>query len=171
MASAAVNRAEIEKIVRKVVNEQQQSNGQATLKAIRHVSDILTDEVIPNLPEKAGDGEAEPDDISHSGKSSMSFGARAVDDGGVSEGDEADDTESPNDSDDSGTDIPPAVLEAYKTLSHALTAEQADALSAFFAALSAELEGSGDESPSDSDDVDDAIGDDDAEHGTRAALG
>ena len=58
------------------------------------------------------------------------------------------------------------------TLSQALTAEQAEALSTFFSALGQELDGHGDDSPSDSDDdMDDTAGYEDSDDGTRASLG
>jgi len=56
MATPAVNRSEIEKIVRKVLDEER-PDGAAALKAIKRVSSLLTEEVIPNLPEKGHEGD------------------------------------------------------------------------------------------------------------------
>lgn len=132
----------------------------------------MTDEVIPNLPDKSGDGEADPGDMGHSGKAPMSFGARAMPNGGVTDGGDADNDASPGDHDEGSRDMPQAVLDAYETLSQALTAEQAEALSTFFSALGQELDGHGDDSPSDSDDdMDDTAGYEDSDDGTRASLG
>jgi hypothetical protein len=51
--------AAVEKIVRKVLDEELSETKEATLKAIQKVSRLLTEQVIPNLPDDAD--QEEPD--------------------------------------------------------------------------------------------------------------
>jgi hypothetical protein len=137
MAAAAVNRSEIEKIVRKVLDEERPDGSAATLKAIKRVSNLLTDEVIPNLPDKNGAGnEDEPDttDDQDSGTVSHAFAARSA---GPDDG--APDEDTGSDADDENADVPSPVMQAFEALYQELSPEQATALADFFTAVSQEL--------------------------------
>jgi peptidoglycan hydrolase-like protein with peptidoglycan-binding domain len=57
MATATVGRSDIEKVVRKILNEERTEKERATMRAIRRVSSLLTEQIIPNLPGNAEAGE------------------------------------------------------------------------------------------------------------------
>jgi hypothetical protein len=154
--------ATIEKVVRKVLKQEQDADEKATLKAIQRVSRLLTDQVIPKLddPQEDEDTGADSDadsDADSSQARGRSFAAAATpDDGpGIPEGE---DGETP-------PEIPEAVNHAFEELYSTLSQERATALAAFFTAISQELggdEGADDEN-ADTDDEDADNADDDAE--------
>jgi hypothetical protein len=117
---AMAHKTDIERIVRKVLEEEQGDAGEATLQAIRRVSRLLTEEVIPNLPE-----EQEPE-------AGATFGSRAADGDdegpGIPEGDEP-----------PATDTPESATQALEQLLGTLSSEQASALAAFFTAVQNEV--------------------------------
>src|SRR5262245_36749774 len=103
------NTTSIEKIVRRVLDEELDERNGATLEAIERLGRVLTEEVIPRLPDDAG-----ADDI-----------------------DPADDADMPEEELPAGA-VPAAVSEALEALYASLTAEQANALEELFAAIAQE---------------------------------
>ncbi len=83
MATATIGRADIEKVVHKVLKEERAENDRTTLRAIQRVSSLLTEQVIPNLPDN---GEADEESRSHdeydekhdSGQGSRVFASRSA---------------------------------------------------------------------------------------------
>ena len=125
----ATQTASIEKIVRKVLDEELEQRNEATLEAIEQVSRVLTEEVIPRLPEdEAGHEEEEP-----TGSNGRTRAMRAAQHGSD---DPADEPQIPEDEDEPPLQtVPDAILELFEALYASLTAEQADALAELFAAI------------------------------------
>jgi len=147
MATATVRPADIEKVVHKVLKEERAANDRTTLRAIQRVSSLLTEQVIPNLPDKAEVDEDSPDehDEEHdSGPGSKVFASRSAhaDDDVAGDGTPSDD--------DQAAEVPEQVMEAFAALYRSLSPEQAEALGAFFTAVSEEL-GQSDEGHEDED--------------------
>jgi hypothetical protein len=153
--------ATIEKVVRKVLKQEQDADEKATLRAIQRVSRLLTDQVIPKLDDPQEDEDTDADSDADSGPvRGRSFAAAATpDDGpGVPEGEDG----------ETRPEIPEAVNQAFDELYSTLSQERATALATFFTAISQELggdEGADDENPDDedADDEDADNADDDAE--------
>jgi hypothetical protein len=150
MATATVRGADIEKVVRKVLKEERAENDRTTVRAIQRVSSLLTDQVIPNLPANAeadgptgsqDDYDEEQNDSTPGSRMFASRAAHAAD--GV-----GDDEDS---SDDETAAVPGQVTDAFAALYRTLTPEQAEALAAFFTALSEELGQSGEGNEGDED--------------------
>jgi hypothetical protein len=151
---------EIERIVRKVLDEEQEE----TIGAIRELTTLLTEHVIPQLSkgdgeidtgddidsdEEGGSDEAvdseEDDSMTMSGfddddtgsafedRDSTSFGRRTKPNGHG--GDEEEET--PDE------DVPRAALDAFTALYHSLTSEQASALAEFFTVIDSEIDDEG----------------------------
>jgi hypothetical protein len=143
---------DIERIVRKVLNEEQDE----TVGALRELTTLLTEEVIPKLSKMDGDEIGEGDDIDsgdevdpdeeadsdEGGSMTMSgfddddatsFGQRTKPNGHG--GDEEDETPE--------EELPRAAVDAFTALYHALTSEQASALAEFFTVIDSELDDEG----------------------------
>jgi hypothetical protein len=156
MAAATAGRTDIEKVVRKVLKQERDENDRTTLKAIQRVSSLLTEQVIPNLPDNGdADDEAASDDEQDeqggehpSSARSAVFASRSA----HAADDVADDGD-PSD-DDQAAEVPDQVMEAFASLYRTLSPEQAEALGAFFTAVSEAL-GQGDEGHEDEDAGDD----------------
>jgi hypothetical protein len=151
----ATSTANVEKIVRRVVKQELDADGKATLKAIQRVSKLLTNDVIPKLDEPVDD-----DDDADAGAPSpraRSFAAAPPTDGpGIPEGEDPDRSE-----------VPEAVTQAFEQMYGTLTQDRAEALAAFFTTVGDELRG--DEGADDDGNADDedAVSDDEgeADHG------
>lgn len=117
----STTRAEIEKVVRKVLQEEQGKTDEATLKAVQRVSTLLTTQVIPKLSDDSGEGRAatDTDDVSP-----------------VPE-----EPEIPEEGDEPPAEgIPQAAKAAFEELYKSLSAEQAQSLAALFTAIGEEPE-------------------------------
>jgi hypothetical protein len=148
--AAATN--EVERIVRKLLKEDRDD----TLSAIQELSAILTEQVIPKLANRGdgdGDGDAdwadesdaaEDEDTDQEGPISMS----AFDDegeapsrrrkpGSTNGREDGDDVEVPE------GEVPPAVMEAFSSLYHTLSSEQAAAFAELFTTIDGELDDEG----------------------------
>jgi len=155
MATAAVNRSEIEKIVRKVLDEER-PDGAAALKAIKRVSSLLTEEVIPNLPEKGHEGDDsgsgnEDNADADSPSQPRAFGVRSA---SAEDNEDTPDDDTGSDADDENAEVPGPVMQAFESLYHELSPEQATALASFFTALSEALkahDGADEDEDSDTD--------------------
>lgn len=141
---------EIERIVRKVISEEQDE----TTEAIRELMTLLTEQVIPKLSQGAGDEdevdvgeEADTDEDAESDEDDgMTLSAFEDDDAtsvgrrpkpnGHGGGDEEEE-ESPD------QDLPRAAVDAFTTLYNSLTSEQASALAEFFTVVDSELDDEG----------------------------
>ena len=119
MATATVKQADIEKVVHKVLEGERAENDSTTLRAIQGISTLLTEQVIPHLPDDTG----ADDDI--------------ADEGNASDHEQT-------------AEVPAQVMEAFAALYRSLSPEQAEALGAFFTAVSEELS-QGDEGHEDED--------------------
>jgi hypothetical protein len=117
---AAATKTDIEKVVRKVLDEQHDRSASGpTLEAIQRVSRLLTDQVIPRL---------------------------GVDADGVETGDDEGDPVGADDGADAPAgDVPAAVSEAFEAAYRSLSAEQAEALAALFTAIGQEMGAGGEE--------------------------
>lgn len=138
--------ATIEKVVRKVLDDELNESREATLKAIKQVSRLLTEQVIPNLPDEADQADDEPDEetpVRGNGKS-RAFGVRAANPG--AEPDDNPDMPDDGEEEPPAHDVPAAVTEAFQEVYGSLSAEQAKALAAMFTAISEEA-GSEEEEP------------------------
>ncbi|MGH8666316.1 MAG: hypothetical protein ACREUX_18800 [Burkholderiales bacterium] len=129
----ATQTASIEKVVRKVLDEELEQRNEATLEAIERMNRVLTEEVIPRLPEdEAGYEEEEP---TSSNDRTRAMRARAQP--GME--DPADEPQIPEDEDEPPLQtVPEAVHEALEALYASLTADQADALAELFTAIAEE---------------------------------
>ena len=128
----ATQTASIEKVVRKVLDEELEQRNEATLEAIERMSRVLTEEVIPRLPE---DEDATYDEEEPAGSSGRTRAMRA---GRAQHGsdDPADEPHIPEDEDEPPLQtVPEAIREVFEALYASLTAEQADALAELFAAI------------------------------------
>lgn len=125
----AATTASVEKIARKVLKQELDTDEKATRKAIQRVSQLLTDEVIPKLEEPVDDEDADAESPS---PRPMSFAAAATpDDGpGIPEGEDQNDS-----------DVPETVTQAFEKLYGTLTQDRATALAIFFSAVGDELRG------------------------------
>lgn len=130
--------ATIEKVVRKVLDDELSESKEATLKAIQQVRRLLTEQVIPNLPDEGDQADDEPaDETPAAGK----FGSRAMSGRASRHGSDAgDNPEIPEDGEDDPptSEIPATVTEAFDEVYSSLSAEQAKVLAAFFTAISEE---------------------------------
>jgi len=123
--------ASIEKVVRKVLDEELEQRNEATLEAIERMSRVLTEEVIPRLPED----EYASYDEEPAGSNGQTRAMRA---GRAQHGsdDSADEPQIPEEDDEPPPQtVPEAIREIFEALYASLTAEQADALSELFAAI------------------------------------
>jgi hypothetical protein len=140
----ATNTASIEKVVRKVLDEEFEQRNDATLEAIERMSRVLTEEVIPRLPDDDADaGYDEDEPTEGNGR------ARAMRAGHAKPGidDPADEPDTPEDEDElPQQSVPEAVSEAFEALYASLTAEQANALAELFAAIAEDPADEADES-------------------------
>lgn len=139
----ATSSNEIERIVRKVLNEEQDE----TIDAIRELSALLTEQVIPRLS-KGDEDESEADEdvdadqgdvvsmSAFSDEDAPSSGRRAKPNGRSGH----DDEEEANPPDQ---DVPTAVMDAFATLYSTLSSEQASALAELFTVIDSELDGEG----------------------------
>lgn len=153
MATAAVRPADIEKVVRKVLDEERVENDRTMVRAIQRVSSLLTEQVIPNLPDNSEvDGEIDSDDEHDeehdSGPGSKMFASRSA-----HAADDIADEGSPSD-DDQTAEVPEHVMEAFAELYRTLSPEQAEALGAFFTAISEDLSQAGDTHEDEDEDED-----------------
>jgi hypothetical protein len=128
----ATETASIEKIVRKVLDEELEQRNEATLEAIERMTRVLTEEVIPRLPE---DEDATYDEEEPAGNSGRTRAMRA----GRAQSEIDDPTDESDISEDEDEPplqtIPGAIREVFEALYASLTAEQADALAELFAAI------------------------------------
>lgn len=144
MATATVGRTEIEKVVRKVLKQERDENDRTTLRAIQRVSSLLTDQVIPNLPDNAegdeetGSHDEDDEDAEHDGQHASGPGSTVFATRSAHAADDVADDGTPSD-DDQAAEVPEQVMEAFATLYRSLSPEQAEALKAFFTAVSEEL--------------------------------
>ncbi len=140
---------EVERIVRRVLKEEQDE----TVSAIQELSTLLTEQVIPKLSDGAN------------GKSDWDAGDDAVQDDDANQDDDADQDDAVSmsafdeegttsrrgrpspDEDDEGDaedrpeeEIPRAVLDAFTTLYHTLSSEQASALAELFTVVDSEID-------------------------------
>jgi hypothetical protein len=141
MATATVKQADIEKVVHKVLEDERAENDRTVLRAIQRVSSLLTEQVIPNLPDSTEADEETGSDDEHdeeygSGPGSKVFASRSAhaDDDVGDDGNPSDD-----DQDDQIAEVPEQVMKAFAALYRTLSPEQAEALGAFFTAVSEEL--------------------------------
>ena len=138
----ATNTASIEKVVRKVLDEELDERNQATLEAIERLGRVLTEAVIPRLSEDAGTDEieVEPGDGSERRRAMHAgYSKSDIDDSG-------DDADLPEDADaPPASAVPPEVSEALEALYASLSAEQASALEELFAAIAQARTDEGDE--------------------------
>jgi hypothetical protein len=162
----ATSSNEIERIVRKVLNEEQD----ATVEAVRELTTLLTEQVIPKLSKADGDvpdvdedtdSEADEDTDSDEGdvmsmsafgdedEEVPSVGRRARPNG--PNGQEEDQDANPPEQ-----DVPAPVMDAFATLYSTLSSEQSSALAELFTIIDSELEGEGhaDEAPDEGDEDD-----------------
>ncbi len=117
----STTRAEIEKVVRKVLQEEQGKTDEATLKAVQRVSTLLTTQVIPKLSDDSGEGRA------------------ATDTDDVSILPVPEEPEVPEEGDEPPAEgIPQAAKAAFEELYKSLSAEQAQSLAALFTAIGEE---------------------------------
>ena len=125
----ATRTASIEKVVRKVLDEELEQRNEAMLEAIEQMNRVLTEEVIPRLPDdEAGDKEQEP--IGGNGR------PRAMRAAQHGSGDPDEEPEFPEDEDEPPLQaVPEAIRELFEALYASLTAEQADELAELFAAI------------------------------------
>jgi hypothetical protein len=136
----ATSTASIEKVVRKVLDQELDQRNEATLEAIERMSRVLTEEVIPRLPDDADAGYDEDEPTSGNG------GQRAMRAGHPRPGiDDPDDAPDLPDDEPPAQAVPATVTEAFAALYASLTAEQASALEDLFAAIAQEPAGEGDE--------------------------
>jgi hypothetical protein len=127
--------ASIEKVVRKVLDQELDRRNEATLEAIERMSRVLTEEVIPRLGDDTQDAEdsadAEDDAPASGNVRSRAMRASAQRPG---EDDEAPDDPEGDDA-SAGQAVPAAVSEAFDALYASLDADQAEALAALFGAI------------------------------------
>ena len=134
---------EIERIVRKVLNEEQDE----TIDAIRELSTLLTEQVIPKLskadedvPDSDEDMESEQSDVmslsAFGEEDAPSIGRRARANGPIGD-DENQDANLPE------HDVPTPVMDAFATFYSTLSPEQAAALAELFTVIDSELDDAG----------------------------
>jgi hypothetical protein len=149
MATTTVKQADIEKVVHKVLDEEHADNDRATLRAIQRVSSLLREQVIPNLPDNTeadeGAGPHDAPDEEHDPRP----GAKVFASRSAHGDDDLADNGNPSD-DDQTEEVPEQVMEAFAALYRTLSPEQAEALGAFFTAVSEAL-GQSDDGPEDED--------------------
>ncbi len=132
----ATQTASIEKVVRRVLDEELEQRNEATLEAIERMSRVLTEEVIPRLPETEDADYEEEEPAGSNGRTRAMRAGRAqseVDDST----DELDDISEDEDEPHLQT-VPEAVREVFEALYASLSAEQADALAELFASIAEE---------------------------------
>jgi hypothetical protein len=151
---AAATKAEIEKVVRKVLDDQNGANG-ATLEAIQRVSRLLTEKVIPNLvPGLEGEEAAAEDEDETMGVATPGAQARRRASPRLDDDLDTEVVEGEDDDLAAATDVSPAVTEAVETVCRTLSPGQADALADLFTAMGSQL-GEGEEGGEEDEDVDD----------------
>ncbi len=129
----------VERIVRKVLKEEQDE----TVNAIRELSDILTEQVIPKLSGGAN-GETEWNEGEEDEEAQENLVPMSALDAGVPIGRRK--KPSPNGHDDSEDadapeqDVPRAVIDAFTSLYQSLSAEQAAALAELFTTIDGSLD-------------------------------
>ena len=128
----ATSTASIEKVVRKVLGEELDQRNEATLEAIERMSRVLTEDVIPRLPEDADDDYTEDEPTEENGEPRAMRAGRAK----FGSSDPGGEPDSPEDEDElPQRSVPHAVSEAFEALYASLTAEQASALAELFSAI------------------------------------
>jgi len=125
----ATTTAEMEKVVRKVLDEELGDDSAATLKGIQRVTRLLTDQVIPKLSDSEDEEESTPT------KPSATRAARAAP--GKPVPDKPGKPEIP-DKPPSNGNLPEGSVEALEELHSSLSPEQSKALASFFTAISSE---------------------------------
>jgi hypothetical protein len=128
----ATETAYIEKVVRKVLDEELEQRNEATLEAIERMTRVLTEEVIPRLPESEDADYEKEEPAGSNGRTRAMRAGRAQ-----SEVDDyTDELDSPEDEEEPPLQtVPEAVREVFEALYASLTAEQADALAELFSAI------------------------------------
>jgi hypothetical protein len=127
---AVATKAEIEKVVHRVLEEQGDANG-ATLAAIKRVSRLLTEQVIPKLAPDAGD-EGDGEDAVTVAAAPHAAGGRSQpdaedhQDGDAPEGEETD---------VAAGEVPPSVADAFEAVYRSLSRDQAEAMADLFTAI------------------------------------
>jgi hypothetical protein len=127
---ATATKAEIEKIVRRVVNEEQDGSDEAVWKAVQRLSRLLTEQVIPKLSGQSDEADFDPNADGPVARALFAEAETADGRPGFPEGEEP-----------PAGDIPQPVSEAFEELYKALTPEQASALASFFTAFGDRGEG------------------------------
>lgn len=151
---AATGTAELEKVVRKVLDEELGDDSEATLKGIQRVTRLLTDQVIPKLSN--GSEEEEPPESPPEQPAPRGFSMRgATPIPGKPPGKPApgkpgkpEAPEPPN------GELPEAAMEAFKELQGTLSPEQFEALATFFTAIGEEPEEEPEEEEGDTEEGD-----------------
>lgn len=119
--------AEIEKVVRKVLDEELGDDSEATLKGIQRVTRLLTDQVIPKLSDGAEEEEPVP-----TKPSALSMRGVKPTPGKPGK------PETPEPDEPSNGDLPTGAMEALEELHSSLSPEQSKALISFFTAIGGE---------------------------------
>ena len=176
MATATVGRSDIEKVVRKILKEERTEKERATMRAIRRVSSLLTEQIIPSLPGNAVADEETGSQDEHGEEHDSGAGSNVFASRSAHADDDVEDDE--NSSDDVRTaEVPEQVMEAFGALYRTSSPEEAEALAAFFTAVCDELtqrdDGHEDEDEDAGADPPGSPGEHDAmvPSGTRRALG
>jgi hypothetical protein len=148
----ATSSTEIERIVRKLLNEEQGE----TVDAIRELSTLLTEQVIPrlskgdeDLPEADDDDDDDQDDVESDEGDVMSMSAFGDEDvprgaGRKSKPNGANGHDEDQDATPPEHEIPTAVMDAFATLYSTLSSEQVSAFTELFTVIDSELDGAGD---------------------------
>jgi hypothetical protein len=120
---ATTTTAAIQKIVRKVLDEELDERNEAMLEAIERLGRVLTEEVIPRLPDEADEGDQ--NDIGDEPPSG-SVKARTMRVSDVKPGADEPDDDVGIPEDDNEPNVPSAVAEAFDELYAAIAREPAD---------------------------------------------
>lgn len=130
--------AEIEKVVRKVLDEELGDDSAAVLKGIQRVTKLLTEQVIPKLPEDSEQAEPGTGNGAPSVAKPPVMRRRPTKPApGKPEEPEIPEEEEDEDGRPTG-DIPTGVVEAFEELYNSLSADQAKALTSLFTAISSQ---------------------------------
>lgn len=135
---ATATTAEIEKVVRKVLDEELGDDSAAVLKGIQRVTKLLTEQVIPKLPEDSE--QAEPGTGNGAPRTTKPPAMRrgpTKPAPGKPEEPEIPEEEEDEDGRPTG-DIPTGVVEALEELYNSLSADQAKALTSLFTVISSQ---------------------------------
>ena len=142
----ATSSNEIERIVRKVLNEEQDE----TIDAIRELSTLLNEQVIPRLSkgdEDVPEAEADDDHLESDEGDVMSMSAFGDEDvprsGRRSKPNGANGHDEDQEANPPDHGIPTPVMDAFAMLYSTLSSEQSSALSELFTIIDSELDGEG----------------------------